>query len=443
MISTAVGSRKLVRWQILNVALLITGYSGYYLCRSNLSVTMPLLIGELAGRGLSAGRAQVMLGTVASLGVLAYAIGKFPSGSLADLFGGRRNFLFGMGGSIVFTLLFAASGSLPLFTLAWMGNRLVQSLGWAGAVKITSQWFAFQRYGTVMALISLSFLFGDAVSRQFMAVLISKGMGWRGVFVTTAIVLFVVLVICALLLRESPAQIGEPEPSVNPANLFGQAPGPNKPQGLRQLLRPFFGSSVFWLACALSLGTTILRETFNLWTPTYFTQVIAMSPGEAAGASALFPLLGGISVILCGWLSDRLGRGGRASLMMGGLFLSCLVLTVLGLGMIHDSRTLPVILVAAVAFLTLGPYSFLAGAIALDFGGKHGSGTASGLIDGAGYLGGVLAGDSMARISVNFGWNKAFFTLALIALLSSIAAAWFLREERKIGRRTVYQSTTA
>jgi hypothetical protein len=46
----------------------------------------------------------------------------------------------------------------------------------------------------------------------------------------------------------------------------------------------------------------------------------------------------------------------------------------------------------------------------------------------------------MARISVNYGWNKAFFTLALIALLSSIAAAWFLREERKNGRAE-YHST--
>src|SRR5215472_8265844 len=216
MITTAIGSRKLVRWQTLNVALLITGYSGYYLCRSNLSVSLPLLIRELASHGVSMGRAQVMLGSVASLGVLAYAIGKFPSGSLADLFGGRRNFLFGMGGSIVFTLLFAAAGSLPLFTLAWMGNRVVQSLGWAGAVKITSRWFSFQHYGTVMGLISLSYLFGDAVARQFMGVLISKGLGWRGVFLTTAVVLTSLLLLCALLLRESPTEIGEHEPTTNP-----------------------------------------------------------------------------------------------------------------------------------------------------------------------------------------------------------------------------------
>ena len=84
------------------------------------------------------------------------------------------------------------------------------------------------------------------------------------------------------------------------------------------------------------------------------------------------------------------------------------------------------------AFLTLGPYSFLAGAIALDFGGRHGSGTASGLIDGVGYLGGVLSGDSIARISVDYGWNGAFLVLAAIGFLSSAAAAVFFRHERRL-----------
>jgi len=422
----------LARWQTVNVILLVFGYAGYYLCRSNLSVTMPLIIRELAGRGISASAAQVTMGSIASLGVLAYAIGKFPSGSLADVFGGRRNFLFGMGGSIAFTLLFAATGAVPIFTLAWMGNRLVQSLGWAGAVKITSRWFTFQRYGTVMGIISLSYLFGDAAARQFMGLLIAGGLGWRGVFLTTAAVLALLLLACSFL-RESPSQVGEREPSANPDNLFSHTATNPKSVSLRQLLGPFFRSGVFWLACALSLGTTILRETFNLWTPTYFTQSTGMSVGEAAGTSALFPLFGGISVILCGWLSDRLGRGGRAGILLGGLSLAGFVLLVMATGAIHDSRTWPVVLVALVGFFVVGPYSFLGGAVALDFGGKQGSGTASGIIDGVGYLGGVLSGDSMARIAVSHGWSGAFSVLAVVAFLSSMAAAAFLRQERRMG----------
>lgn len=392
---------------------------------------MPLLIKDLASRGVNIGSAQVMLGSMASLGVLAYALGKVPSGNLADLFGGRRNFLFGMAGSVVFTLLFAASGTLPYFTIAWMGNRLVQSLGWSGAVKIISRWFSFQRYGTVMGFLSLSYLFGDAVARQFMGILISKGVGWRGVFLTTALVLASLLFLCGLLLRESPTEIGEPEPSAHPVNLFCESAQPGRAGGWAQLLRPFFSSTVFWLACILSLGMTILRETFNLWTPTYFSQVIGVSAGEAAGASALFPLLGGVSVILCGWLSDRLGRLGRATLILGGLFLTGFVLITLSSRIVQGSRTWPVIMVGSIGFLTLGPYSFLAGAVALDLGGKQGSGTASGLIDSVGYLGGVLAGVSMARISVRHGWSIAFLALAGIAFLSCVAAAWFLREEQR------------
>jgi sugar phosphate permease len=429
MPATAVPTKnRLARWQTINLALLVVGYAGYYLCRSNLSVTLPLIIQELARKGMDANAVRVAMGSVASLGVLAYAIGKFPSGSLADLFGGRKNFLFGMGGSIAFTLLFAASGALPLFTLAWMGNRLVQSLGWAGAVKIASRWFPFRRYGTVMAVISLSFLFGDAAARQFMGLLLAAGWSWRGVFFTTAGVLAVVLLAC-LWLKESPAGLGESEPEERADNLFAKRRDAGRSAGLRELLAPFLHSGVFWLACALSLGTTILRETFNLWTPTYFTQAAGMAAGEAAGASALFPFFGGVSVILCGWLSDWFGRKGRAGLMLAGLALAGVALLVLGSGIIGGSRSWPVILVGLVGFLVVGPYSFLAGAVALDFGGKQGSGTASGIIDGVGYLGGVLAGDSMARISVDYGWKGAFQVLALVAFLASLAAAVFLRHQ--------------
>lgn len=425
--------RRLVRGQTATVALLIVGYSGYYLCRSNLSVCMPLLIDELAKRGESLDRGRILLGSIASLGVLAYALGKIPSGNFADLFGGRRNFLTGMTGTIVFTLLFAASGTLPMFSIAWMGNRLVQSLGWAGAVKITSRWFPFRQYGTVMAAISLSYLFGDALARQFMAVLIGRGLGWRGVFSAGALVLAVLLLLCIRWLREMPpANLAAPRSEVSRG---AQVPDqPSGPPQLRALFQPFLRSRVFWVACALSLGTTILRETFSLWTPTYFSEAIGMTAAEAASRSAWFPCVGGVSVMLCGVLSDRLGRGGRAALMACGLGLATVVLAFLGLGWTTTLRNGPVVLVAVVAFLTIGPYSFLAGAVALDLGGETRGATASGLIDSAGYLGGVLSGDTMARLSVDYGWQGAFFVLAGVALLSAAAASAFYLSERQSTR---------
>jgi OPA family glycerol-3-phosphate transporter-like MFS transporter len=176
---------------------------------------------------------------------------------------------------------------------------------------------------------------------------------------------------------------------------------------------------------------TLVRETFNLWTPTYFTQAVGLTNADAAQKSALFPLFGGISVLLSGFLSDRLGRAGRAGIILCGMLLAGATLLILGMANFKDVPGWPVALVALVAFLIIGPYAYLAGAIALDFGGKQASGTASGLIDGVGYLGGVLAGNSMANIAVTWGWKGAFAVLAAVTWLASIAAALYFVHQRQ------------
>jgi sugar phosphate permease len=131
---------RLTRWHVLTVSLLFLGYGGYYFCRSDYSVALPLILAEEVRKGTPANVAQIRLGSIASLGVLAYAIGKFPSGGLADRFGGRRNFLGGMLGSIVFTVLFMLGGGFPIFTIAWLGAGfpiLPMAVSWQCSVSVT------------------------------------------------------------------------------------------------------------------------------------------------------------------------------------------------------------------------------------------------------------------------------------------------------------------
>lgn len=422
---------RLTAWHVVTIALLALGYSGYYFCRSNLSVVLPDLIQDLARRGIPATEAQVRLGFMASAGTIAYAGGKFISGSLADLFGGRRNFLGGMAGSIAFTLLFILGGGFPLFTLAWIGNRLFQSLGWVGLVKVASRWFSYSTYGTVMAVLSLSFLFGDAACRWVMSRLMAHGVGWRGVFVAAAVSLALLCVANLALLRERPEERGLPTPPANPLNLYAKDHrGDDEPLGLLAILRPLIKSFPFWLVCLLSLGTTLLRETFNLWTPTYFVQYVGLSSSVAAERSALFPLFGGISVLAAGVLSDKLGLNGRNVVLVGGMAASTVCLLLLARTPGHADPWTPVALVALVGFLLLGPYSYLAGAMSLDFGGKRGAASAAGIIDGVGYLAGWLSGDTVARITVAFGWKNAFLSLAGAAFLTALVALLLVGYQR-------------
>ena len=423
-------ARGLRSRQIGTVALLFAGYAAYYFCRADLSAAMPMLAEELVAQGVPAADAVVRLGTLYSAGVLAYALGKFFLGGLGDFWGGRRSFLIGLGGAAAFTLLFAAAGGLPLFTLAWVGNRLTQSIGWAGALKVCSKWFDFSSYGTVIGILSLSYLVGDAVARPLMGMLIGLGVGWRGLFVAAAAVAGVLWLANVLLLRESRVDAGHAEARVNPRNLYAGRDA--APHNLVELLKPLFASRAFLLVCLLSFGCTIIRETFNIWTPVYLRDAIGYGADSAATLSAVFPAVGAVSVVVTGWLSDRLGADGRPLLLFGGLGATAVALLFLTAS--RGTATPPllsVLMIGVVAFCLLGPYSYLGGAFALDFGGKRAGAASSGVIDGIGYLGGAMAGGGVAKVSVIFGWRGVFVALAVVSAASALAAGWLYIHQRR------------
>src|SRR5262249_3836144 len=151
---------------------------------------------------------------------------------------------------------------------------------------ITSRWFKHSVYGSVMGLISLSYLFGDFLSRLFLSQLITLKMTWQQLFYISAGVLAVIFVGSLFLLRETPGERRLPEPEANPVALV--ADGSEK-LGVLELLNPLLSSPTFWSVCVLSFGFTFMRETFNDWTPTYLHEALKMTTDDAGRASSLFP----------------------------------------------------------------------------------------------------------------------------------------------------------
>jgi sugar phosphate permease len=421
--SLRAGSRgSLPRAQFRTIALLFGGYAACYYCRADLSVSTPLLVEELSRHGVSHGDAIVRIGTLSSYGIAAYALGKLFLTGLGDYWGGRRNFLIGVGGAAGCTLLFALGGGFPVFTAAWLGNKLTQSVAWAGLIKVSSKWFNYTSYGSVIGILSISYLVGDALARQQMSLLIAQGYGWRTLFLFAAAVAGAMLLASFLWLRESRTEEGHPPAAPNPLSLFAAAERP--PQSVAALLLPLLRSRSFLLVCVLSFACTIIREAFNDWTPQYLHDDLGFSVSHAAAMSAIFPGVGALSVLAAGWLSDRLGLAGRSLLLLVGLCGTVGGLLVLmGARNLSVGVTLPLATIGVVAFCLLGPYSYLGGAFALDFGGKQASAASSGIIDGIGYLGGMLAGRTIGQLAVDFGWAQVFAALAAVSALAALAAA--------------------
>jgi OPA family glycerol-3-phosphate transporter-like MFS transporter len=307
----------------------------------------------------------------------------------------------------------------------------MQSLGWVGVVRVVSRWFPHQRFGAVMGFVSLSYLFGDAISRQFMRLLLEFNYSWREVFYATAGVLGAMFILNFFLLRESPTDVGEIEPEANPDNIYGPEGEEVKPAGVRDVVGPLLRNRGFLYICLLSIGLTLLRETFQNWTPLYFKDDLGFTDAQAADKSAWFPFFGGISVLMVGILSDKLGKGGRALVILIGLLAAAVALLFLALRITHGTAFGPAAMVGLIGFLLVGPYSFLAGAVALDFGGKKGSAAAAGIIDGVSYIGAMASGLVVAQITTHVGWSGAFAVLSFITLLTSLIALRFYWDQKK------------
>ncbi len=422
---------RTARWQKITLVSLFIGYAGYYLCRSNLSLTTPQIIDEFSSVGI--GKEQI--GAVASLGTLFYMIGKLTNGMLTDFVGGRGLFLLGMVLSVVCTICFGLADGLLAFTIIWAVNRYCQSMGWGALMKITSRWYPVAIHATVMGVLSMSYLFGDALVRTYLGLLIHQDMGWRGIFFTAAGSLGLITVFCFFTLKSSPCDVGGTEPAGNPDNLFGPAGESPQPESLRKLLVPMLVNPTFWLVCLMNFGLTLIREAFTFWSPQYLVSV-GFDVGNAPMLSMVFPLVGGVSALVGGTLSDFCG-GKHGRVALPSMVLLCGALVLLGALPNTDDRVLALSLISAVSFFLIAPYSLCSGVMALDLGGKRGSSTAAGLIDGAGYLGAIFSGYGIAVMAKEYGWSGAFLFLAAVAGLTALATTlYWLQQEFRPRRDT-------
>jgi OPA family glycerol-3-phosphate transporter-like MFS transporter len=422
------------------VTLLFAGYAGLYFCRSNLALAKEPLAQEFASVGIN----KDSIARIGSVGVMVYAVGKVINGAAGDFLGGRVVFLGSMIGSILFTLLFLLApsicqgwqeqGLLTLFIVAFGMNRFAQSAGWGGLVKIASQWFGYQAYGRVMSILCMSYLFGDFLARQVLARTMTGESGWRGMYWTAMGVLAGITLLNILFLKSRPSDVGLANVDVSPKNLFGASGEQERPESLRELLRPYLSSWAFWLVLFLSATLTYLRESLNFFNNDYLMVAAGVNNAKAAEYSSYFPLFGALAVFLSGFVTDRIAHGKRGLLM--ALLLAALV-PVLGTMAYVPSiqgTIWPVVLTCAVGFLALAPYAFLSGAISMDLGGKKGSATAAGIVDAVGYGVGAVIGLEAQKFLVTSkdmaGWRPFFAVMLLLMLLSSAAALayWFIHE---------------
>jgi sugar phosphate permease len=343
--------------------------------------------------------------------------------------------LLATSGSVLATFAFGASSTLGAFVLCASINRFFQSGGWSAAVSVVAHRFEPARHGLVMGVLAVSYELGNVLALLLSSAVVATLPGWRPLFFVNPALFAAVGVFLALMLRpgRGPAESARPEP-------LDTTP-------LRAVLRTLVLQPAFWLAVVLSVLLTFLRVGFLTWTPTYLYE-LSRTTGQAvvSGAiakSAIFSSAGVVAALGIGALSDRFGRGRRAPVMAASLAMVVALVAVLAHGGVR-SPVVAALLIGGVGLFLLGPYSLLAGALALDVSAPRGAATAAGIIDGAGYLGASLAGVVLGGVAERSGWSAAFDVVAGAALLATaITGGWalhVLRGQRSRGSSASYSS---
>ncbi len=382
------------------------GYVGIYLCRKNLSVAMPML-----QEHFHATKAEV--GGVASFGTLAYAAGKVINGPIVDALGGRLGFLI----SIVVVAIFGAVGafapSLTLLAFAYGVNRFAGAAGWGGMLKLVPSWFPLSRAGTVVGVLSLSYVLGGVLATLLARQIVGYGGSWRAVMGLPSVVTIVIAIACAIFVNPGPLTTDSGGASDIDRHSTGRG------QDILGLLR----MPQFLVTCALSFTVTLMRESFNTWSVDFLVSVQGghSSLATASLQSIGFDLAGLVSIFLAGIAYDRVGPSRRRYLMFGSLALLAVVLAILP-AVANANALWGTGLVGLSGLLVYGPYSLLAGSMAVASGGVRLAATAAGLIDGVGYVAGALAGVTLGRLLDLGGYGLGFGVLAAITAVSALIA---------------------
>jgi sugar phosphate permease len=400
---------KLTRGQRITFGVTWITYAGFYLCRKNLSIVLPLLAGV-------SGLQSFQLANIVFGYSLLYAVGQFGFGFLSDRIGPKR--VVGSGLLIIVVSNIAMGlhpGVMWLMVFACL-NGVGQSTGWSGLVKAMASWFSSTNRGVVMAWWGTNYVFGGFLATAFATWSVSPGapmvsLGWVRGFLYPALLLAVVVPIFFVAFSDTPPAGSEPE-------AYSDVPrtvpvGTSTWADLRLLLRKpsiwALGVSYFFLE--------LCRYALMFWLPYYMVRQLHYQVQAAGYLSSLYELIGVGGALLAGYVSDRFHQSRRApvSAMMLGLLAVVMLFQPM---LAHWGMAGMAVVISLAGFLSYGPDTLLSGAAAQDVGEIRAAATATGLIDGIGHLGALASPYLVVMLSERYGWDRLFFVFAGTALLA-------------------------
>lgn len=415
--------------QILAVASMYFGYAMFMVLRM-----IPAVVGGAMRQDPSLDVGLDELGKIFAFGTFGAIIGKFIGGYAADKLGGKVTFAVGLAVCSVFVGLFATSNSLMMFQLAFFFALMAKSLGWPSMTKIIGHWFRPNEYGRVWGIISTSSRVGTLIATFGFGALLAL-MPWRNMLFLCSGVGLLIAFAFALLLKEKP-----PESASEESTDAAESPDsdmihhPLQGTTIWQALPRFAESLQFWLITGSLMALTILWD-FLLLVPSFLEDRLSLPVEQASMAASAFPFGSLFSVLVGGFVFDKLNRNTTAWLMGGLLMIASgcvgVFLAMPHLDLTPQSLTNLSLVLLFLFGLCISPCYYIPMSVfSIEFGGPH-SGVLISLLDalafGACALFYYFAG-GLAEVS----WDLFLGVLLAVSLSSVVTTFLFMKREARL-----------
>jgi sugar phosphate permease len=301
-------------------------------------------------------------------------------------------------------------------------HGLAQATGWSANVGLMANWTRRAERGTLMAVWGTCYQLGSALAKGFAAFVFGAlGLAWS--FWGSGMVLAGVCVLFWFWAHEEPAACGLPPVDDDEEHPPSAAAPPSSGD---HILRTVMAMGVIYFSFKF------LRYALDSWAALIATERFSLSTTTAGYISSTFDWVGFAGVFLAGWVSDRWFGGRRAPVIfLGtvGTLGATLVLLTAGL----QTPWLFAAALGLVGLMLMGPDSLIAGAGAMDVGGRRWAVVAAGVINGLGSIGPIVQEETIGWLKMHGGVEDVLRLLVAMAAVATAGTGLFWLSVRRRG----------